>query len=40
MVDAMEVVVTQAAEEKPFDPVVQECQEILEEFRKEYPKLD
>jgi len=40
LVDGLEAVITQAAEERPFDPEVQEWQETLEELRKQYPKLD
>jgi hypothetical protein len=40
LVDGLEAVITQAAEERPFDPEVQEWQETLEEMRKQYPKLD
>jgi len=40
LVDGLEAVITQAAEERPFDPQVQEWQEKLEEMRKQYPKLD
>ncbi len=40
LVDGLEAVITQAAEERPFDPEVQEWQETPEEMRKQYPKLD
>jgi hypothetical protein len=39
-VDALEVAVNAAAEERPFDPQVQEWKEILEELRKNCPKID
>jgi hypothetical protein len=40
LVDTMEAAVNCAAEERPFDPQVQEWQEQLEELRKHYPKLE
>jgi DNA-binding FrmR family transcriptional regulator len=40
MVDGMEEAIKVAAEERPFDPQVEEWKETLEEFRKEYPKID
>jgi ABC-type transporter Mla subunit MlaD len=40
LVDGLEAVITQAAEERLFDPEVQEWQEEFEEMRKQYPKLD
>jgi len=39
-VDNLEAAVNAAAEERPFDPEVQEWKEQLEELRKQYPKLD
>jgi hypothetical protein len=40
MVDGMEEAINAAAEERPFDPAVEEAKEVLEEFRKEYPKIE
>jgi ABC-type transporter Mla subunit MlaD len=40
MVDGLEEAINAAAEERPFDPQVEEAKEFLEELRKEYPKLD
>ena len=39
-VDALEEAVKWAAEERPFDPQVEEWKEELEELRKQYPKID
>lgn len=40
MVDGLEEAIKVAAEERPFDPQVEEARELLEELRKEYPKID
>ena len=40
LVDAIERAVKEAAEEKPFDPDVQDWQEQVEELRRQYPKID
>jgi hypothetical protein len=40
MVDGMEEAIKVAAEERPFDPQVEEWKEVLEELRKQYPKID
>jgi hypothetical protein len=39
-VDAMEEAINAAAEERPFDPQVEEWKELLEELREDYPKID
>ena len=39
-VDALEEAIKFAAEERPFDPQVEEWKEMLEELREDYPKLD
>jgi hypothetical protein len=40
LVNSMEEAVNAAAEEKPFDPQVQEWKEEIEEIRKQYPRMD
>ena len=39
-VDALEEAIKVAAEERPFDPQVEEWKEMLEELREDYPKID
>jgi hypothetical protein len=39
-IDALEEAVKVAAEERPFDPQVEEWKEMLEELREDYPKID
>jgi DNA-binding SARP family transcriptional activator len=39
-IDALEEAIKWAAEERPFDPQVEEWKEELEELRKQYPKID
>ena len=39
-VDALEEAIKVAAEERPFDPQVEEWKELLEELREDYPKID
>ena len=39
LVDGMEALVQYASEVRPFDPEVQEWKEVVEELRKEYPKI-
>ena len=40
LVDALEQAANEAAEERPFDPEVQDWQEQIEELRRQYPKID
>ena len=39
-VDALEEAIKVTAEERPFDPLVEEWKELLEELREDYPKID
>jgi hypothetical protein len=39
-VDKLEEAVNHAKQERPFDPQVEEWQELLEELREQYPKID
>jgi hypothetical protein len=39
-VDALEEAINVAAEERPFDPQVEEAKELLEELREDYPRID
>jgi hypothetical protein len=40
VVDALEDAINAAAEERPFDPQVEEAKELLEELREDYPRID